>query len=123
MVFYAVPILFLAALIGSAITFPSTNGDAHGSLRILLLCLLPPFASAIWGRLFVVEPGSYNPAQPWWIDEFLALQVFASCSLLVTFIVILDRARLFALSVGLASLCATLAASFIGVMQVSGSWT
>jgi len=121
MMFTMVTALFLTAMIGSVVTFPWRSADARRTLGILAFCGLPPVAAAAWARFFMIEPG-YNPSRPWWIEGFFCIPILVSGLLLVAVVVQVSRARLFALSIGLASLCTTLAASFLGAMEVTGTW-
>ena len=121
MIFFAVPALFIAGLIGAAFTFPWRSAQARHRLPVLAVLALPPIAAAVWGRVFAVQPGS-NPTLPFWIEGFLALQLAASVILAILFVSIMAGVRGFALSVGLTAVAATLVVAFLAVMQVSGSW-
>jgi hypothetical protein len=77
MIFYAVPALFIAGLVGLIFTFPWSNAQTRRRLPVLAVLALPPILALIWGRVFAVQPGS-NPALPFWIEGFLTLQLSSS---------------------------------------------
>jgi hypothetical protein len=120
MLFYAAPIIFLAALIASALTFPWRRPDARSGLPVVILVAGPPIACVAWGQIFAVKLGAHNPSPAWWIEDFVGDQLVVSVALAAFVVIILSRARPFALSVGVASICATVVVGLGATMQING---
>jgi hypothetical protein len=113
---------FLIGLVGAIVVFPRKRPAAIRRLPNLTLLALPPIVALAWGRMFRVEPGTYNPQLPVWITGFLGVLILVSLALPVAISPSMKGARAFTAFVGLSMAAATAATCFLAAMQVTGAW-
>lgn len=122
MILFLPPVLFIFGMVGALFTFPRRGPHDWRRLPLLLLLLIPPVASYLWGQTFEVVPGTYNPKLPFWVEGFLLVALAVSIALPLTISRQLLSVRSFTYMLGLAMVGLTALMGMLADCEVTGSW-
>lgn len=103
-------------------TFLAGRGQMErGPFLTFLALALPALASGVWAAIFSVEPGAY-PNRPDWMVDLMWVLALVSMAAVPVSAVAAKGFRVEATVFAIIQVPVCLFLSFLGAMQITGSW-